>query len=190
MPQPGMKLDLGGIAKEFAVHEAAKAASAQGLLAGIIDAGGDICTIGAKSDQEAWRIGIQHPRQQNALLASVSLRNWDTVETSGGESSSDDSMGKGRIAISIKDHKIVSINYVGVDSEGKLKGADYGKTNGKIESPAFYQKAQTAVKANTAYAEQLLQVQELDKVDAISGATISYQQFIEAAKMALLEAKK
>lgn len=107
-----------------------------------------------------------------------------------GESSSDDSMGKGRIAISIKDHKIVSVNYVGVDSEGKLKGADYGKTNGKVENPAFYQKAQTAVKANTAYAEQLLQVQELAKVDAISGATISYQQFIEAAKMALLEAKK
>ncbi|SEO47728.1 FAD:protein FMN transferase [Propionispora vibrioides] len=83
LPQSGMKLDLGGIAKEFAVHEAAKAASAQGFLAGIIDAGGDICTIGAKSDQEAWRIGIQHPRQQNALLASVSLQNWDTVETSG-----------------------------------------------------------------------------------------------------------
>lgn len=83
LPQPGMKLDLGGIAKEFAVHEAAKAASAQGFLAGIIDAGGDICTIGAKPDQEAWRIGIQHPRQQNALLASVSLQNWDTVETSG-----------------------------------------------------------------------------------------------------------
>lgn len=83
LPQPGMKLDLGGIAKEFAVHEAAKAAAAQGFSAGIIDAGGDICTVGAKPDREPWRIGIQHPRQHNALLASVSLQNWDTVETSG-----------------------------------------------------------------------------------------------------------
>lgn len=83
LPQPGMKLDVGGIAKEFAVHEAAQTASNQGLSAGIIDAGGDICAIGARPDREPWRIGIQHPRRQNALLASVSLQNWDTVETSG-----------------------------------------------------------------------------------------------------------
>lgn len=106
------------------------------------------------------------------------------------ESTSDNFMGKGRIAISIQDHKIVSVNYIGLDSDGKIKGADYGKTNGQVENPAFYQKAQIAVKANAAYAEQLLQVQELAKVDAISGATVSYQQFIEAAKNALMEAKK
>lgn len=106
------------------------------------------------------------------------------------ESTSDNFMGKGRIAISIQNHKIVSVNYIGLDPEGKMKASDYGKTNGQVENPAYYKKAQLAVTANTAYAEQLLQVQELAKIDAISGATVSYQQFIEAAKTALMEAKK
>lgn len=106
------------------------------------------------------------------------------------ESVADNFMGKGRISIAIKDHKIVSVNYFGVDPEGKIKEKDYGKTNGQVENPAFYQKAQKAVKANSAYAERLLQEQQLAKVDAISGATVSYQQFIEAAKIAIMKAKK
>ncbi len=106
------------------------------------------------------------------------------------ESVADNFMGKGRISIVIKDHKIVSVNYFGVDQEEKIKGTEYGKTNGQVENPAFYKKAQIAVEANAAYAEQLLKEQQLAKVDAISGATVSYQQFIEAAKTALMKAKK
>ena len=133
----------------------------------------------------------EKPAEQAAAKSAPCCDLSDTKDgTYNTESTSDDFMGKGKIAISIKDHKIVSVNYIGLDAEGKMKGADYGKTHGQIENPAFYQKAQLAVKANTAYAEQLLQVQELAKVDAISGATVSYQQFIEAAKNALMEAKK
>lgn len=78
-----MKLDLGGIAKEFALHEAAETATKIGVGSAIIDAGGDVCTIGAKPNNRPWRIGIQHPRRAKTLLASVVLQNWDTVETSG-----------------------------------------------------------------------------------------------------------
>lgn len=83
LPQIGMKLDFGGIAKEFAVHLAAKQAERMGLKAGMIDAGGDICIVGNKPDHQPWRVGIQHPRQQKTLLASITMRNWDTIETSG-----------------------------------------------------------------------------------------------------------
>ncbi|WP_110955771.1 FAD:protein FMN transferase [Anaerosinus massiliensis] len=83
LPHKGMKLDLGGIAKEFAVHLAAQEAEMRGLRAGIIDAGGDICIVGNKPDQQPWRMGIQHPRQKNTLLASVAMQMWDTIETSG-----------------------------------------------------------------------------------------------------------
>ncbi|MDQ0204008.1 FAD:protein FMN transferase [Pectinatus haikarae] len=83
LQKANMKLDLGGIAKEFALHAAAAKAEETGMGAAIIDAGGDICTVGAKPNNRAWRIGIQHPRREKSLLASVVLQNWDTVETSG-----------------------------------------------------------------------------------------------------------
>lgn len=79
----GMQLDLGGIAKEYALHRAAEAAASGGLRSGLIDAGGDICTIGAKRDGQAWEIGIQHPRRKGRLLAAVDMKGWDTAETSG-----------------------------------------------------------------------------------------------------------
>ena len=73
--------------------------------------------------------------------------------------------------------------------DGTVKGEDYGKTNGEIENKAFYNKAQAAVKANGEYAQALLQKQEISKVDGISGATISYKQFLEAAQDAFEKMK-
>ena len=64
------------------------------------------------------------------------------------------------------------------------------ETNGKIENKVYYNKAQLALKANKTYAEALLQKQELNKVDGISGATLSYKQFFDAAQRALEEAGK
>lgn len=106
------------------------------------------------------------------------------------DSSPDEFKGIGRISVSIQDHKITEVTFHGIDGKGDIKGVNYGKTNGEAENPAFYQKAQLAVKANSIYAEQLLEVQELEKVDAISGATVSYQQFAEAAKEAIAQSKE
>ena len=53
-----------------------------------------------------------------------------------------------------------------------------------------YKKAQTAVKAIKLYPAQLVETQDLNKVDAISGASISYSQFVEIATIALNEATK
>lgn len=105
------------------------------------------------------------------------------------DSSPDEFKGIGRISVSIKDHKITGVAFQGIDGKGEIKGENYGKTNGEIENPVFYQKAQLAVKANSIYAEQLLEVQELEKVDAVSGATVSYRQFTEAAKKAIALSK-
>ena len=82
------------------------------------------------------------------------------------------------------------MTYFGVDKDGAMKGEDYGKKNGQISDPQNYKKAQNAVKANAAYGVQLVERQQPGKVDAISGATISYEQFIEASTKALDEAKK
>ena len=61
---------------------------------------------------------------------------------------------------------------------------------GENPSADYYQKAQTAVRAMAQYAEQLEEVKKLSDVDVISGATISYNQFVEAVEDALHQAKE
>lgn len=58
----GVKIDLGGIAKGYAIAEALKVLQAQGITSAIIDAGGDIYALGRKSKNHLWRIGIRNPR--------------------------------------------------------------------------------------------------------------------------------
>lgn len=82
LDRKGMKLDLGGIAKEEALFRAALLAEKAGMN-GMIDAGGDIALTGKKEDGSVWRIGIQHPRKRGALFAVLSLDGENMVETSG-----------------------------------------------------------------------------------------------------------
>lgn len=77
----GMALDLGGMAKEYALHRAAQKVAEMGAV--LIDAGGDMCLVGKKPDGSPWRMGIQHPRRKDTLAASVVMTDWDTIETSG-----------------------------------------------------------------------------------------------------------
>ena len=104
------------------------------------------------------------------------------------ESSRDEKLGISQITLTIEDHKIVGAEFVGYDLFGNAKGEDYGSLTGK--DSADYRKAQIAVKANSEYARQLVETQSLDKVDAISGATISYNQFVETVNKAIDEAKQ
>ena len=104
------------------------------------------------------------------------------------ESSLDEKLGKSVLTLTIKDKKIVAADFVGYDLFGNVKGEDYGSLTGK--DSADYKKAQVAVKAIKIYPAQLVETQDLSKVDAISGASISYGQFVETANTALNEAIK
>ena len=94
------------------------------------------------------------------------------------------------LTITVENHKITAAKFVGFNKDGSVKDENYGKTNGKIENKVYYNKAQAALKANASYAEALLQKQELNKVDGISGATESYKMFFDAAQKALEAADK
>lgn len=59
----GWGVDLGGIAKGYAVDRAVKVLREQGVEKGIVDAGGDILCFGHKS--KGWSIGIRDPRSAN-----------------------------------------------------------------------------------------------------------------------------
>jgi FAD:protein FMN transferase len=58
----GMSVDLGGIAKGFAVDRAVDALRAAGVRSGIVDAGGDGYAMGTRPGGTPWRVGIQNPR--------------------------------------------------------------------------------------------------------------------------------
>ena len=105
------------------------------------------------------------------------------------DSSLDDKLGHSTLTLTVENHKITQAEFIGVDLFGDVKNENYGSLISGKDS-ADYKKAQVAVKANSEYAKQLTETQSLEKVDAISGATISYNQFVEAVNKAVDEAKK
>ena len=80
----GLTLDLGGVAKGYAVDRAVAVLQAGGITAGLVNAGGNIGYFGRKPDGQPWRTGIQHPRQTNgALITQVDDFGLPAVATSG-----------------------------------------------------------------------------------------------------------
>ena len=82
LSQPGMQLDLGGIAKGYAVDEAAEALERRGVREGMVNAGGDLRLLGRHPDGEPWVVGVQHPLTPSRLLLALSL-DEGAVATSG-----------------------------------------------------------------------------------------------------------
>jgi thiamine biosynthesis lipoprotein len=62
-----MRIDVGAIAKGFAVQRALEHAVAAGLESGLINAGGNVAVTGLPLDgREAWSIGVQAPVDDDA----------------------------------------------------------------------------------------------------------------------------
>lgn len=76
-----VQLDLGGIAKGYAVDRALDVLRAAGLASASINAGGDIGLLGGHGERP-WKLGIQHPRKTGELLATLELRD-SAIVTSG-----------------------------------------------------------------------------------------------------------
>jgi len=83
-----ISLDLGGIAKGFAVDLAVKEMKKSGALGGLVAIGGEIGCFGTTGEKEKWVIGIQNPQVlQNTddgqnVIARLCLTNMN-VSTSG-----------------------------------------------------------------------------------------------------------
>ena len=83
LPKPGMKLDLGGVAKDYALDKAAHMLKLQGVKSALVNAGGDIQVIGTKPDGTPWRIGVQDPRNTDGIAVKIPLQPWNALQTSG-----------------------------------------------------------------------------------------------------------
>ena len=97
--------------------------------------------------------------------------------------------GYGVVKLTISGGKVTECEFSTYETDGTLKDEDYGKQNGEIANTDFYTKAQRAVQASAKYAEQLAAKGSLDEVDAISGATISFNEFTEAVNAAFDKAQ-
>ncbi|MDR1787450.1 MAG: FMN-binding protein [Treponema sp.] len=102
-----------------------------------------------------------------------------------GKSSPDDRGACGEITITISRGVVTGCEYVTRQKDGTVKDEQYGKVNGVISNADYYEKAQRAVRAMSAYAERYAKTGSLDAVEAVSGATIAWNQFREAAADAL-----
>jgi major membrane immunogen (membrane-anchored lipoprotein) len=107
-----------------------------------------------------------------------------------GRSSPDDTGAYGEVNITVSSGKISACDFVTRQKDGSIKDGDYGKINGEISNQAFYDKAQLAVRAMETYAIQYVEKQNIKSVDAVSGATIAYDQFVEAEEEAFKTGNK
>lgn len=82
LPFSGMFLDLGGIAKGYAVDRATEVLKSQGISSGIVDAGGDMRVFGMKPGGELWHLGIRDPSNMDKVLATFRITDRAVV-TSG-----------------------------------------------------------------------------------------------------------
>ncbi len=60
-----MRLDLGGIAKGYAVDKAVEAMRREGAIGGMVCASGDIRCFGKPADKDTWQVGLQNPVAAN-----------------------------------------------------------------------------------------------------------------------------
>ena len=81
-PLRGMELDFGGVVKEYAADRAAVICADAGMRHGLVDLGGDIRIIGPHPDGAPWRVGIQHPRRPDGVMATLDVAQG-AVATSG-----------------------------------------------------------------------------------------------------------
>lgn len=84
LTDPRAGLDLGGIAKGFAVDAAVETLRAHGIRNALVEAGGDLCALGRDPDGQPWPVGVRHPRRPGHLLATLRLSD-EAAATSGDE---------------------------------------------------------------------------------------------------------
>ncbi|SNY53330.1 thiamine biosynthesis lipoprotein [Arsukibacterium tuosuense] len=77
----GVKIDLGGIAKGYAVEQAIDLLAEAGVKHALVTAGGDTRLLGDKRGRP-WLVAIKHPRKSDDIVAQLPLTN-SAISTSG-----------------------------------------------------------------------------------------------------------
>jgi thiamine biosynthesis lipoprotein len=79
----GTSVDLGGIGKGYAVDAAYEALRRSGVLAAMVDLGGNIRVRGQAEAGFNWTIGVRNPFDKQKVVGKISLADGMAVATSG-----------------------------------------------------------------------------------------------------------
>src|SRR4029077_8226628 len=82
LPREGMCLDLGGIAKEYAVYRVLTLVLQRGIESVLVDFGADVRVHGEPPEKGAWHIGLEDPKNPGQVWVGVAVTNH-AVATSG-----------------------------------------------------------------------------------------------------------
>jgi len=74
LSKKGMALDLGGIAKGYALDRAREVLKEHGIADALVNAGGDVLVMGEKEPGKPWRVGVQDPRNPREVVAVVAVK--------------------------------------------------------------------------------------------------------------------
>lgn len=78
----GVRIDLGGIAKGYAVDNGIEILARCGIKGGLVSAGGDSRILGDRGNRP-WMMGIRHPRKKDAVAVVLPLS--DTAMSTSGD---------------------------------------------------------------------------------------------------------
>jgi thiamine biosynthesis lipoprotein len=79
--KPGMRIDLGGIAKGWSVDRGIEILREAGIEHAMVNAGGDTALLGDRRGKP-WIVGIRDPRQDGKVVARIPLQD-EAISTSG-----------------------------------------------------------------------------------------------------------
>ncbi len=77
-----VSLDLGGIAKGYAIDCVVALLRSGGVENAIVEIGGDVYCLGSGLDGAGWRVGVQDPKKPDNLIAKIDIKD-SAVATSG-----------------------------------------------------------------------------------------------------------
>ncbi len=83
LTRKGMDIDLGGIAKGYAVQCMYELLRDRGVRSALINFGGAVGALGRRSDGRKWVIGIRHPRVEGELAGELQVE--DAFVSSSGD---------------------------------------------------------------------------------------------------------
>ncbi|NLI53499.1 MAG: FAD:protein FMN transferase [Clostridiales bacterium] len=81
LSDPETRLDVGAVAKGYAVEKAVEAMKAEGVSAMLLSVGGNVCSIGVRPDGSGWKVAVRDPYSDGNLC--VTQVSGQSVVTSG-----------------------------------------------------------------------------------------------------------
>lgn len=82
LAEPGMQLDLGGIAKLPILAAGLRVLAREGVSNALVNGGGDVIAIG-RLQGRPWRVGVRDPRAPGTLLGAIEVEGHGVVASSG-----------------------------------------------------------------------------------------------------------